>query len=387
MSLEFSKLEKLQLAFRLIFLAPWQISFNILRSLLLSLYRGLPIQLYLTCAVIRVVLGRFSPRQIQYLSTSTRDTYKEWVARKISRAKRANSADVLGRLRCEIEPLEDGTSNLLWVGNRQNARKFILFFHGGGYISPMLPGHLEWCWRAYVAAGMEAGVETAVAVLEYTLCPAAKYPVQLCQAASGLRRLLSSGIAPGDIIIGGDSAGANLTAQLLCHILRPRQPAPKIDLTESLAATFMVSPWLGMRTSHASFKENHAVDMLSATIVDKSAFELFGAELVESDGHEPAKAPCPLDMDPSALVGLDAVTRELYVTAGELEVLRDHGVEFVKMVKTCNPGLNVRLDIQEKMAHDFILLEGLQEREGAAMGEMKRWMIELLVRSRKLDSN
>lgn len=140
----------------------------------------------------------------------------------------------------------------MWLGDRRKATRFVLFFHGGGYTTWMTQGHLEWCLQAYILANKE--VEVAVAVLQYTMCPAAQYPVHLQQASAALTHLLASGIDPGQIVVGGDSAGGNLTAQLLGHILHRHPNVGPVRLTKPLRAAFTVSPWVSTSTNTPSFR-------------------------------------------------------------------------------------------------------------------------------------
>ncbi|RSL47818.1 hypothetical protein CEP54_013230 [Fusarium duplospermum] len=305
------------------------------------------------------------------MSLSTKEAYKSWIEESTTKAKKFENTEAIERLSYDLEPLEDGHSSLLWIGNRRKAKKTILFFHGGGYIAALLSGHLEWCWRAYVAAGVEMNTEVAVAVLQYTLCPEARYPVQLRQAASALMHLLSKGVRPRDIIIGGDSAGGNLTAQLLTHLLEPHPTVPKVVLSEPLLGAFLVSPWLSRQTNHASFTENSWIDMLSGPTVDKCSRELLGPTRTDDNHDKSAMLAFPLDGDKRHLGGMESSLRELYVTVGSHEVFRDQVAEFVHEVQQSNPGLHVRFTMHSRQAHDFILLEAQQERDGECILEMK----------------
>lgn len=299
----------------------------------------------------------------------------------MKKSKRSSLPEHEDRLSYDVEPLDDGKSSLLWLGNRQKARKVVLFLHGGCYVVSLRAGHLEWCWRTYVAAGIEAKVETAVAVLEYTLCPTDVYPAQLCQAAVALSHLISSGFEPGDIVVGGDSAGANLTAQLLCHLLQPHPVARPISLHAPLAGAFLVSPWLSAHTFDRSFAENRLVDMLDAKIVQKSITELVGYSGKEHfhDWDDLSKVAFPLDMEPTVSSGMSFITRSLYITTGDQDVLRDQAITFAYRVQEMNPDLKVRMDVMPKQGHDFILLEGQRKRDGESIREMKSWMREVLV--------
>ncbi|KAF4340747.1 triacylglycerol lipase 2 [Fusarium beomiforme] len=306
------------------------------------------------------------------LRLSYADTYTRWIQRRGDEAKKFGHQEHVAKLKYDREVLEDGKSSLLWIGNRQQAKKVVLFFHGGGYAAPITAGHLEWCWRAYVVAGIEMGIDVAVAVLEYTLTPEARYPVQLRQAASGLKSLLHKGISPRDIIIGGDSAGGQLTAQLLCHLLQPEPTIPEIVLSEPLAGAFLVSPWVARSTDDASFRENSAIDMLSTPIMESFTRELLGPDA------QPTSSAFPLDRDKSCLVGMASILNELYVTVGAHEVFRDQVISFKEKVQLLNPDLELRFQCHQNCAHDFIILEGQQQQDGECTRCMKQWIVSLL---------
>ncbi|KAH7000207.1 Alpha/Beta hydrolase protein [Ilyonectria destructans] len=373
----FSNTEKFLLVVRQVCFVLWFIPIALLRSAIFAWARGLPLRLYLICGVLNVVLGVLRPREIQYLCKPTQEAYKEWIRRKILEEETTDGFH--SRLSLDIEPLEEGNSSLLWVGDRRRAKKVVLLFHGGGYITPLLPGHLEICWRACVSAGIEMGTEVAVAVLEFTLYPSATYPVQLRQAAGALSHLLSSGFRPQDIIIGGDSAGGNLTGQLLCHLVRPHPEAVPIQLTTPLAASFFISPWLSKYTNDRSYAENGSIDMVSATSVRNTVEDLCGYPDMLSEKNELASRSFPLDMEVPCFEGLDSATSQMYVTVGYNEVFREQCISYVRQVRHFNPGMKVQFDIQEKLAHDFLLVEGLEERSGECMEAMKVWMKSLLI--------
>lgn len=283
-----------------------------------------------------------------------------------------------GRLRCDIQALDDGHSSILWVGDRSRAKKVVLFFHGGGYDTPLLNVYMEFLWRTYMTAGIEAETEIAVAILEYSLSPGAQYPTQLCQASRALAHLLSSGISPGNIIIGGDSAGGNLTAQLLCHMAWPHPKAVPIKLVEPLAGVFLISPWLSTRTTDRSFAENGSIDMASASYVRVITAELLGPDW-EEEASDRFSHAFPLDTQHPWMDKLSTLTDKMYLSAGYHEVFRDQCVEFVDKVRAANPSMELQFDLQEKLAHDFILLEAEEKRDGECIEAMKKWAKRMLV--------
>ncbi|KAF5133534.1 Esterase [Metarhizium anisopliae] len=372
----FTTAEKVLLLIRLIFLTPWTLLIYILYAVSISLHRGLPLWPFIRCACLKVVLRTFTGRQIQYLSPTTRKTYTTWVRQKLSKSH--SDASVQARLKVEIDPLTDERSSILWVGDCRKAKKVVLFLHGGGYVVPLLPGHLEWCWRTYVSVGMENGVETAVAVLEYTLCPEALYPVQLRQAVAALARLLDYGIRPRDIIVGGDSAGGNLAAQLISHLCEAVPLIPTIVLDEPLAGMFLVSPRLSNKTTDESFVQNAWIDMISAETVAKSNMYYLGLSAVTDCPAKSQMAAFPIDRDLAYMCRMPLVVKAVYLTVGNEEVLRDQVIRYASEVRCANPSFELRLDLQERMAHDFILLEGQNRTTGRCMLAMRQWYKGLL---------
>jgi acetyl esterase/lipase len=308
---------------------------------------------------------------MQYLSASTRRTYVSWIERKASKTRRDASAQA--RLKVDIEPLVDKRSALLWLGDRRRAKKIVLFFHGGGYVAPMLPGHLEWCWRTYVRAGIETGMETAVAMLEYTLCPEAHYPVQLRQAVDALSHLLEAGVRPRDIVIGGDSAGGNLAAQLVSHLCEPMSLTPMVMLDEPLAGMFLVSPWLSNKRTDESFRQKGWIDLLSAETVAKSNIYYLGLSAVTDEPVESQRVAFPIDRDLDYLRRMSSVVKRIYVTAGSEEVFRDQAVRYASEAQQADRKVVVKMDLWQRMAHDFILLEGQEGVTGECMLAMKAW--------------
>ncbi|KAK4102427.1 alpha/beta-hydrolase [Parathielavia hyrcaniae] len=413
--------EGLSLLFKLAVLFPPNLLVSLLRSYTLAALRGIPLQHFATCAFYRVALHGLTPRQLQFIQPSTEAVYAAWLTRRQSRAAAANlkhkrdsnsngngngngdpeAAFLASRLRLDTEPLPDGRSSLLWIGDRQRATRFVLFFHGGGYMAPALPGHLEWCARAYLLASPAARKsnaacegakeeEVAVAVLQYTLCPEGRYPTQLRQAAAALAHLFASGrVRPGNLVLGGDSAGGNLMAQVLGHLLRPNAavggPVEGLSLLraggERLAGAFLVSPVLSVSSRWASVRRNGGIDMLSASSAATLKYWMLeGVEEYEAEVGEGKGWAMPMDLEDVEgwFRGLDSIVKDVYVTVGEQEVLLDHGVGFADAVRRGNPGLTVQLDVMKNEAHDWILMEGGKGVDGDAMKRMRAWFVGVL---------
>ena len=275
--------------------------------------------------------------------------------------------------------------SLLWIGDRRTAKKFVLLIHGGGFYISLNTGHLEWGLQSYIRAcsgGATSSFEdsdVAVAMLDYSLSPEAVYPTQLIEVSLALKHLLQQPrVTPGNLLIGGDSAGGTLTAQLLSHLVWPHPQAVRVELSEPLAGAFLVSPWVGGcdgEERQASWRENAHTDMITLEFIRDLETMNFGGTSWEQERAEGKGWALPLDVDPSWFGGLDAVARHVYVTAGQLEPLRDQGIEYATRLseKTKGSKLEVRLDVLEGQAHEFIVLEAGAGKGGPALAKMNNW--------------
>jgi acetyl esterase/lipase len=375
-------------------IAPPKVLFLLLRYYTIATLRGISFQHREICAYFRFALLDLTPSQLQFLALPTHKTYTSWLTTRQSRAAKLTRKDpsnkeaafLASHLKVDVEALPDGASSLLWIGDRYKATKFVYFLHGGGYIAPGRPGHMEWCTNAYLLASPAAGGarsgeggtdEVAVAMLQYSLAPGAKYPTQLRQAADGLAHMFASGrVTPGSLVIGGDSAGGNLTAQLLSHLLRPHPAAREVVLQEPLAGAFLVSPWLSTSIDWASMRRNSSIDMLSTKAMAAIVVDVLeGVEDYKVEVREKKGWVTPMDLEDVEgwFRGLERVVKEVYVTAGEQEIMLDEGVAFADAVRRANPGIAVKLEVTKDEAHDWILIEGGKALDGDATQRMRAW--------------
>ncbi|KAK3948907.1 Alpha/Beta hydrolase protein [Pseudoneurospora amorphoporcata] len=382
--------ERLYLLAHLLTIDLAHLCLNLVTCVGLAALRRIPIRHYFKVAYNRFALARLSPREIQHLSPSTATIYRQWIACTRSAAQsriasgHATPDDqyILDHLIPHEHVLSDGESSILWVGDRRRASKFVLFFHGGGYIAPMQDGHLEWCLRSYLLfsrARRRQGQHVAVAVLQYTLAPEARYPVQLAQAADALAYLLLDlGVRPRDLVIGGDSAGGNLASQIMSHLLHPHPDAREIALPhgERIAGVFAVSPWVSARTDDRSMADNALIDMLSPGIMEKVNRELLGNhDQYNAEKKRGCGWAMPADVDTGAWYkGLGKFLERLYVTVGTQEVFRDQSLVLAEGIRRTNPDIDVMLEERWDEAHDFILLEGGRKEDGSATRRMRRWV-------------
>ena len=114
----------------------------------------------------------------------------------------------------------------------------IYWLHGGGYCIGSINTHRGLLARISAASGAR------VFAIDYRLAPEHPFPAAVEDAVAGYRWLLSTGVDPAQIIIGGDSAGGGLTVAALVALKEAGQPLP--------AAAVCISPWTDMALSGES---------------------------------------------------------------------------------------------------------------------------------------
>jgi acetyl esterase/lipase len=347
--------------------------------------RKLPKSSFLVIVIIRLYLTILTPKQIQRLMPNGETAYHRWVASKRKRSR----ADTLVQSSIQVSStrLTKSGGVLHWLGASANAldsnSRVLLFFHGGGYAAPISDGHISWCYR-HISSAREAGIKLCVAILQYRLIPDHKYPTQLRQAAEGLEHILSLGIEPSRILIGGDSAGGNLTFGLLGHLLHPHPEIDTIRLSQPIAGAFGVSPWVTMDMNTASYRENGKVDMLSSRLIQNCGNDLLVGTNWQTELSKDQCWSMPLNGSTEWWSNLSSIVPRVFLSAGKQEIFRDHVLEFAKKLESINDGPEVMIDVGEKEAHDHILVDFLladmlrNTRDGRAAQVLMKWSTESL---------
>jgi len=211
-----------------------------------------------------------------------------------------------------------------WLGDR-NAQVTLVFFHGGGYVHPAMHGHFQYL-DSLIKLFTDLGHSFSCVVLAYTLAPEAEYPTQLAQAAELLHHLIETEHrSPSSLIIGGDSAGGNLTLSVLSHILHPHPGSPhvpKITLSGAIRGALLISPWVSFDCSHPSYKKNAESDILHKRPITYWASLFLGSSeqegIVMGDSYSE-----PLLAEPNWWSGAHKVVDEVMIWGGGGEVFED----------------------------------------------------------------
>src|SRR6187397_2568856 len=145
----------------------------------------------------------------------------------------------------------DGVPGEWSIAPGSDAARVLLYFHGGGYCSGSILSHR----RMVTEAGRAARARTLA--IDYRRAPEHPYPAQHEDALTTWHFLRRQGWAAGHIVVGGDSAGGNLTLSLINRLRAANEALP--------ACAWLVSPWTDLTMSGPALRTKDAVDPLIHT--------------------------------------------------------------------------------------------------------------------------
>jgi len=208
-------------------------------------------------------------------------------------------------------------------------------------------------------AGRAARMRTLA--VRYRLAPEHPYPAAQEDAMTAWRFLRGQGrdlgIAARDIVVGGDSAGGNLTITLINRLRAAGEEQP--------ACAWLASPWTDLTMSGASLETKATIDPL--------IHKIYLEELAD------CYAPKPIDRKDPLISPLFADLRgfpPVLVQVGSAETLMDDSVRFARAAGLAD--VNVTLQVWPHMIHAWPmwnakLADGRRALE--QVGEfVRRWM-------------
>ena len=213
---------------------------------------------------------------------------------------------------------------------RDTSKPVLLWLHGGAFILPASPpAHLEMVAALAARAGMHGVLP------DYRLAPRNRFPAALDDCEMLYRSLLDLGFPAHRIIVGGDSAGGNLTLGLLQRIRARGWPMP--------AAAIPVSPATELGRIHAppSRPWNASGDPILPIAALQRVDEMYAGDW---DASDPELSPLFADC-----TGFPP----LYLMASDSEVLLDDTVLFARCARA--DGVDVRCEIWPRLPHAFPL--------------------------------
>ena len=211
-----------------------------------------------------------------------------------------------------------------WVAPRAGAEpRLVLYVHGGGFT--VGSSHVVRDLLARLALASAARVLS----VDYRLAPEHPWPAGLDDVRAVWRAALVE-YAPTQVVLAGESAGGNLVLALLGELRDRGEPLP--------AGALLLSPWVDLRCTAASFQRNADVDYLDRQAMLREAAGVAAGR----DPGEPALSPLRADLS-----GLPP----LYIQLGGAEMLRDDVEAFAARARAA--GVQATLDVWEDQVHDF----------------------------------
>lgn len=179
-----------------------------------------------------------------------------------------------------LEATEFGGLAMEWsIAPGSDPSRVLMYFHGGGYCSGSIVSHR----RLVTEAGRAAGVRTLA--VAYRLAPEHPFPSALDDANAAWRFLLDQGYEPESIAVGGDSAGGNLTLELIVALRDAGMAQP--------ACAWLISPWTDLTMSGATLTTRDAVDPLIHRAYLQELAEAYRAGV---DASDPRVSPLSCDL-------------------------------------------------------------------------------------------
>lgn len=247
-----------------------------------------------------------------------------------------------------LERTEMGQAAIEKLTPRERGEYALLQLHGGGYVNPLRNIYRSFA-RKY--ASMCGGMTVYSA--DYRVAPEHTYPAALLDAVESYRLLLEQGFAASRIFLAGDSAGGGLAVALCMWLREHDMPLP--------AKLVLMSPWLDMTASGASYTENFEKDPMFGGTRESMIYR--GDYLGEHEPDEPYLSP---------LFGELAGLPPMLIQAGEIEMIRSDGERAAEKIKQA--GGEVVLQIYSGMFHVFQMgMEQIPE-SAKAWEEVERFL-------------
>jgi acetyl esterase/lipase len=225
----------------------------------------------------------------------------------------------------------------------------VLYLHGGGYVGGSPASHRRFVATLVDATGVRAWV------LDYRLAPEYPFPAAVDDAASAYRELLSGGIEPGRLIVGGDSAGGGLAVALLLRL--------RADGLSRPAGALLFSPYVDLAHTGGSPERNAATDYVPAMKPGRAHTEYLG----DVDPRTPQASPLYGD-----LAGLPP----LLIVSGDREAILDDSIRLHD--RAVEHGVDSALHLGEDMPHVYPAVLPRHDASTIAIQRVAAWVGRVL---------
>lgn len=226
----------------------------------------------------------------------------------------------------EIRSLKLAGLNAEEIKPQQEATQLIFHIHGGAFYLGSMKTH-----RAFMSQ-IAARTQMQVLHVDYPLSPEAPYPAALDAVFNVYMQLLDQGVQAKDIILSGDSCGANLALALALKIQKLELPQP--------SGLILLSPFVDLTLTSESLRYNQVHDALLSIETLESGIQYYVPSSIEHGNPEVS----PYFAD---LTGLPP----MHIQVGSKEILLDDAQRLRD--KALAAGVEVEFKLYTGMWHNF----------------------------------
>ncbi|MGI9334719.1 MAG: alpha/beta hydrolase [Gammaproteobacteria bacterium] len=207
----------------------------------------------------------------------------------------------------------------------------LIYYHGGGFVLGGLESHDSVCAELCMASGFE------VVSVDYRLCPEHPHPAPFDDALAAFRTIAGAAMRP--IVLGGDSAGANLAAAVA-------QATKHDDVTA--VAQVLIYPGLGGDMTRGSYVEHANAPLLSTADIEYYHHALRG----DGPTAAPLRARNFSGLPPTA------------VFSAKIDPLRDDGRDYVDALTAA--GVHAVWHCEDGLPHGYLRARHVSQRASAS---------------------
>jgi acetyl esterase len=253
----------------------------------------------------------------------------------------------------------------MYAGDSGADKPLIIYFHGGGWVIGDLQTHHSCCQL------LSAHTGCTVVSLDYRLAPEHPYPAAHDDALEGTRwiakHLEELGPNNGQLILAGDSAGANL-ATCTCLALEDAERTV-------IAGQLLIYPTTDHYSTHYASSVEKGTGYALTTKMMHWFWDSYIGKVQSKQGIGTGTAnPIPVRATPLHASNLATLPATLLVTA-ENDPIRDQGIAYADKLRA--NGVDLHHSHFEEAEHGFACTEGQTPDFQRYMATTKSWLESL----------
>jgi monoterpene epsilon-lactone hydrolase len=245
---------------------------------------------------------------------------------------------LLRRIRLTHEFFGGVAADVLTPASFAEGDPTLLYMHGGGYVTCSPSSH------RHLLAALADLIPARVVAPAYRLAPEHPFPAALDDVCAVYEALLSQGMAPARLFLGGDSAGGGLATSAQLRMRDGGRPLAR--------GLILISPWIDLALDLEALLPYAGHDFLTPKMLIDTGAKYAGAERLD----HPLISPVHADLS-----GLPS----MLVLTGAWELFYEQNCRFVARARRA--GVDVRHQIEPGMLHAYPAFAALLPQGRAAL--------------------